>query len=501
MFLTVTLLVTALTFVYVYLAWYFNYWTKRGVSGPAPRLLFGNFPSFILRNRPFVDDFQDIYNKFRSYGNFVGVFNGRQPAILVMKPELVKDVLIKSFKNFQDNEFADSINKESDPIFGRNPFMLKGEEWKEKRAEVTPAFTTSRMKALFPFVEDVSTRMKQYVSQNLTKGPIESRELCAKYTTDVVSSCIFAADAQSFTKEKAEIREMGRKLLEPNVKIVIMFLLIGLVPALKKIIPIAFVPKPIEQFFTKLMEDAVAYREQNNIKRVDYLDHLISLKGRKQLSMLDLAAHGVTFFIDGFETSSLAMCFALYELAHNPECQETLRSELMGACNEDGSIDYDTLLELPYLDQVLNESLRLWPPAAFLSKVCTVPTELEVNDGGKRVLIERGTPVMIPLWQIHRDSENYEDAERFNPDRFAPEVGGTKAYREKGCFAPFGDGPRQCLGMRFALMQVKRGIFEIITKYDISVNAKTKQPVELDPKTFIIAPLGGLWLDYRPIQA
>uniref|UniRef100_A0A182JAM5 Uncharacterized protein n=1 Tax=Anopheles atroparvus TaxID=41427 RepID=A0A182JAM5_ANOAO len=501
MFLTITLLVTAVALIYVYLAWNVSYWTKRGVPGPEPRLLFGNFPSFVLRNRPFVDDFQDIYNKFRFQGNFVGVFNGRQPAIFAMKPALVKDVLIKSFKNFQDNEFADSINKDSDPIFGRNPFMLKGEEWKEKRAEVTPAFTTSRMKALFPFVEDVAERMKQYVTQNRAQGSIESRELCAKYTTDVVSSCIFAADAQSFTKEKAEIREMGRKLLEPNFQILLMFLVMGIVPALKKYIPISFVPKPIEQFFTRLMDDAVAYREKNNVKRVDYLDHLISLKARKQLSSLDMAAHGVTFFIDGFETSSLAMCFALYELARHPDCQQTLRSELMAARNENGSIDYDTLLELPYLDQVLNEALRLWPPAAFLSKVCTVPTELELDDSGRKVAIERGIPVMLPLWQIQRDQEYFEDAERFNPDRFAPEVGGTKAYREKGCFVPFGDGPRQCLGMRFALMQVKRGIFELITKYDISVSAKTKQPLQLDPKTFIVAPLGGIWLDYKLIAA
>lgn len=500
MFVTVTLLVTIVTIVYVYLAWHKNYWTKRNVPGPYPRLFLGNFPSFILRNRSFVEDFQDIYDEFRPKTYVAGVFNSRQPALLVMKPELIKDVLIKNFKNFQDNEFADSISKESDPIFARNPFMLKGEEWKEKRAEVTPAFTTSRMKALFPFVEDVSNRMKQYIAQHTTQGPIETRELCAKYTTDVVSSCIFAADAQSFTKEKAEIREMGRKLLEPNFQVVLMFLLIGIMPALKKIIKISFVPKDIERFFTNLMENAVNYREKNNEKRVDYLDHLISLRSKKQLSTLDMAAHGVTFFIDGFETSSLAMCFTLYELAKNPDCQTTLRAELMAARNEDGTIDYDALLELPYLDQVLYEALRIWPPAAFLSKVCTIPTELEVSEG-KTVLVERGMPVMLPVWAVHRDAEYFEEPERFNPDRFAASNGGTKVYREKGCFIPFGDGPRQCLGMRFALMQVKRGLFEVITKYEISINSKTRQPLKLDPKTFIVCPLGGIWLDYKPIQA
>ncbi|XP_049547998.1 probable cytochrome P450 28a5 [Anopheles darlingi] len=497
MFLTVTLVVSAVTLIYVYLSWYSNYWRKRGVPGPAPRLLLGNFPSFVLRHRSFVEEIEEIYNKYRTRGNFVGVFNGRQPTIMVLNPTMVKDVLIKDFKNFQDNEFADSVNKESDPIFGRNPFMLKGEEWKQKRAEVTPAFTTSRMKSLFPLIEDVARRAQKYINSN-TKQPIETRELCAKYTTDVVSSCIFAADAQSFTSDKPEIREMGRQLLEPNFQIMLMFFLVGFLPSLKKMIPVSIVPKHVERFFTQLMEDAVAYREKNKIQRADYLDYLISLKSKKSLNTLDMAAHGVSFFVDGFETSSLGMSFALYELARNPEVQTKLREELLAARNENGSVDYETLLELPYLDQVLNESLRLWPPAAFLSKVCTIPTELELTPG-KKVSVERGMSVMIPAWSLHRDPDCFEEPERYNPDRFAPETGGTKPFREKGCFIPFGDGPRQCLGMRFAQMQVKRGLFEIITKYELSVNPKTEHPIKLDPKAFIVCPLNGLWLDYKPI--
>lgn len=69
----------------------------------------------------------------------------RTPQILAIEPEFVKDVMIKNFKNFHENDFVDMIDKESDPIFGRNPFFLEGEEWKEKRAEITPAFTPSRV--------------------------------------------------------------------------------------------------------------------------------------------------------------------------------------------------------------------------------------------------------------------------------------------------------------------------------------------------------------------
>lgn len=75
----------------------------------------------------------------------MGIFNIRNPVLLVLEPKLVKDILVKNFHHFHDNEFSDFINKDVDPLFGRNPFMLTGEEWKEKRAEVTPGFTPARV--------------------------------------------------------------------------------------------------------------------------------------------------------------------------------------------------------------------------------------------------------------------------------------------------------------------------------------------------------------------
>lgn len=114
-------------------------------------------------------------------------------------------MLIRKFKNFHDNEFGDTIDKKSDPFLAKNPFMLQGEEWKEKRAEITPAFTSSRMKALYPLIEDVQARMVEYVKLHIkAEEPFDVRELCAKYATDVVSNAIFGVDAQSFTKENPE---------------------------------------------------------------------------------------------------------------------------------------------------------------------------------------------------------------------------------------------------------------------------------------------------------
>lgn len=235
---------------------------------------------------------------------------------MVLEPELVKDVLIRNFKNFHDNEFSDMIDKESDPLFARNPFFLKSEEWKEKRAEVTPAFTAIRLKAMYPLIEDVQGRMIHYLKEQLKADqPMEARELCAKYTTDVVCNAIFGIDAQSFTKEKSEIREMGRRLMAPSGIFIMKMFLVGAIPALKKLISMRFTAIDIEKFFVNLMDQALTYREKNNVQREDFLDHLIQLRKKKEIENIEMAAHTISFFSDGFETSSIAIAHVLYEVS------------------------------------------------------------------------------------------------------------------------------------------------------------------------------------------
>lgn len=150
------------------------------------------------------------------------------------------------------------------------------------------------------------------MSEKNPKDGQDTRELAAKYTTDVVSTCIFAMDAGSFTKEKPEIREVGRRMMKPDFNIILKLMIFGMFPFLKKLFKAAFIAKDVEVFFTDLMNQALRYRKDNNINRLDYLDYLIQLKEKKGLTELDLAAHTVTFFVDGFETSSIFIAHALF---------------------------------------------------------------------------------------------------------------------------------------------------------------------------------------------
>lgn len=152
--------------------------------------------------------------------------------------------------------------------------------------------------------------MTKYIDDELkkeTKEPFDVREVAAKFTTDAVSSCIFNADAQSFTTEKPQIREMGRKLMQPNAFLTIVFILFAIFPFLTKFIKVKMVHKDVEDFFTNLMFQAIELREKNAIKRDDYLSYLISMRNKKQLSELDMAGHGVTFFLGKCSLDNLLM--------------------------------------------------------------------------------------------------------------------------------------------------------------------------------------------------
>lgn len=100
---------------------------------------------------------------------------------------------------------------------------------------------------------------------------------------------------------------------------------------------------------------------------------------------------------------------------------------------------------MTYLEQVVNETLRIYSPAAFLARKCTIPTEL-IAAKEKVVKIDKDMALIVPVHSLHNDEQYYKNPEKFDPDRFSPENGGVKSYRDRGVYMPFGDGPRICLG-------------------------------------------------------
>lgn len=126
-----------------------------------------------------------------------------------------------------------------------------------------------------------------------------------------------------------------------------------------KVFPFGIVDKKVEHFFTKVMEDAIQLRKTSNINRDDFLSFLLELQRKKNLQPIEMAAHTLTFFLDGFETSSSTMAHTLFRLADNPATQQRLRDEIRQTIALHGNITFETLAQMEYLDQVFSGKCAL----------------------------------------------------------------------------------------------------------------------------------------------
>lgn len=167
------------------------------------------------------------------------------------------------------------------------------------------------------------------------------------------------------------------------------------------------------------------------------------------------------FFAVGHETTATLLSSCGYFLALYPELQDRLYAEVSEAFRLDGGdITYDRLLELKYLDAFVSEALRYFTPTLTFDREAAEDVEVEFD--GKTLLIPKGMGVVIPFHAVHHDPDNYEDPERFDPERFMPE----NRHKIKPCtFIPFGSGPRYCLASRFALIEAKLALSNLVNKF------------------------------------
>jgi cytochrome P450 len=119
-----------------------------------------------------------------------------------------------------------------------------------------------------------------------------------------------------------------------------------------------------------------------------------------------------------------------------------------------------------------------------------------------KVSIEKGQRIFVPLISIQQDPDYYHDPQDFLPERFDPEHGGTKSFVDRGVLAPFGNGPRECLGKRFAQLQLKAAVYEIVRNFEISIDTNlTAKVLEIDPGELLMnVKKGGMWLKFKPVQ-
>lgn len=499
-FITIALSILAIGFaVYHYLLRNMNFFKKRGIFCLPPVPIVGNMGSVMFYRKSLADLVIDMYN-INPEAKYVGFYDFSSPVIVLRDLDLIKSVAIKHFESFPDHRGFGG--EDLDPLFGKNLFSIRGERWKVVRNLLSPAFTSSKMKSMFKLMANCAADFGKYISElPEEKRVMDMKDVCARYTNDVIGTCAFGVTINSLKDPKNDFYVYGREATDLSGFRGLKLFLLRNYPFLAKLFNMSVIPNRCANFFRHIISDNIKTRDEQGIVRPDMIQLMMESRGKMEpgmeLSIDDMVSQAFIFFFGGFDTVSTSMCFTAFTLAENQDCQRKLQAEIdkvMGETN--GQLTYEAVTKMEYLDAVVNESLRMYPVAVFLDRMCTERFELPpAVPGAKPFTVEKDMNVWIPVYGLQHDPKYFENPEKFDPERF---LENSKAIANSGAFIPFGLGPRMCIGNRFALMEMKVLLCHILARCDLKVSPRTITPMRFRKSGFNILPEGGFWLKVVP---
>ncbi|XP_049818311.1 cytochrome P450 9e2-like isoform X3 [Aethina tumida] len=524
LWILVLLICVALTYLYIIKP--HSYWRSIGVKQGNPAFFFGENWGTITRTQSFSEMILHVYNMFPD-SRYTGFYQFLMPTLLLRDSDLIKQLTVKDFDNFMDHRSI--IPEEVDPLLGKNLFSLKGQKWRDMRATLSPSFTSSKMKAMFTLISDCARDFVEHFKQNQKDIiTIEMKDTFTRFTNDVIATTAFGIKVDSLKNRNNQFYVMGKEMTNfssfwKNMKFFGYFAC----PRLFELMNIKIFTTEISTFFKSLIMETIKTREEKGIVRQDMINILMEArkgllnyeenngdidtgfatveesdigKSKKSFTLTDddVTAQALIFFFAGFDTVSTLMCFMSYELGVNQEIQDKLREEINETLNDcGGKLTYEALMKMKYLDMVLSESLRKWPSAAGVDRVCTKPYTISpVLPDEKPLHLKKNDILFLPIFGIHRDPKNYPNPEKFDPERFNDDnKGSIKPYT----YLPFGTGPRNCIGSRFAIMETKAVFFHILANFKIVPVEKTVIPLKICKKNFNLTSENGFWLGLQRI--
>ncbi|XP_036334739.1 probable cytochrome P450 6g2, partial [Rhagoletis pomonella] len=439
------------------LRYHYEYWKRQQVPQLRPTYGLGILGGLFSMQRSPAEFVQSLYDHPDARQQpFVGIHVFNQPGILLRDPELVKRCLVKDFSKFCDR-FSNSDCK-GDPLGSLNIFFLRNPAWKEVRFKLSPFFSSGKLKHMLPLVEEVGRELDKYlltqpiVCAETKSFTLEMKELCALYTTDVIATVAYGVQANCFKNPNGEFRRHGRAVFKFSLRRSLEFMVVFFMPHLVPYLRFKVVPPTSTEFLRSAINYVMQQRELSGQKRNDLIDILIEFKNStKETPSTNglvfegdlLVAQAALFFTAGFETSSATMSFALYELAKRPDLQQRVRVEIAdGLRRTAGKVTQEFIDSLTYMQMIIDEVLRLYPPLPFLDRQCTAEEGYSLEPFHK-FRMPQGMPVYIPVYGLHMDPEIYPEPKKFDPERFAPQ---NKKQLKPYTYMPFGLGPHGCIG-------------------------------------------------------
>jgi len=502
----------------------FDKWEKMGLPYVAGTFPYGSHN--ILDGSKHLHEFaEEDYNKYKidQKQKVHGWFLFGKPTLSINDVELIKQIQVKDFNHFVDrNEYNMSQSflhgGDLDKLWGLSMDAASGDTWKNIRSTFTPIFTSGKLKMMFKFIEETSQALTNELAEKAKAGEeFELKDTFGKFSLDTLASCAFGVDCKSFTNSKSVFVTHAKDIFTQGAVDNIVFML-NFIPGFNRATEF-FNINVFKPTATKYLRDVILKsletRKKTGDKRNDLIDLMLNCiehgdsldnakseedntqfdkdqklnhQNKSKLSTDEIIATAIVFLVAGYDTTGMTLSFLAYQMSKNPEIQEKLQQEVDDAFEENnGELpDYNKIQSLPYLDMVIHETLRKHPPAGLNTRSCTE----DYNLPGTDIVIKKNDLISFSPTGIHRDSEHYSHPDQFYPEHFSKE---EKATRNPYAFQAFGQGPRSCIGMRFAILEAKVAILCTYRRFTFLPGTKTQEPLVLDPEAILSYPKGGLW--------
>ncbi|XP_010254323.1 PREDICTED: cytochrome P450 734A1-like [Nelumbo nucifera] len=463
-----------------------EHFSKQGIKGPHYRFFVGNVKELVelmlkassqpmpLSHNilPRVLSFYHHWKKI--YGATFLVWFGPTPRLTVTDPDLIREIFAQRSEFYEKNDSHPLVRQ----LEGEGLLTLKGQKWAHHRKIISPTFHMENLKLLIPVMGKSVVEMSEKWSEMSNSGEVEIEvsDWFQTLTEDVITRTAFGI---SYEDGKAIFQLQAQQMLYAAEAFQKVFIPGYRFLPTKKNRSSWKLDKEIKKSLMKLIER----RKENSCNETpdggsspkDLLGLMIkasenettrTMSGSSSssnspsstITVGDIVEECKSFFFAGKQTTSNLLTWTTVLLAMHPEWQELGRQEVLRVCGPHDIPTKDDVAKLRKLSMILNESLRLYPPAIATIRRAKADVEL----GGYK--IPRGTELLIPIIAVHHDQGLWgNDANEFNPARFSDGV--ARAAKHPMAFIPFGVGARTCIGQNLAILQAKLAMAIILQRF------------------------------------
>ncbi|CAF1007044.1 unnamed protein product, partial [Brachionus calyciflorus] len=478
-----TLFMTSIGILYLgKIIYTYKFFKRRGLKTPEFEFFYGNFRQ-LTKNKNYSEVLREWSKK---YGKTYGYFEGHQPVIVTSDLELIQEVFIKQSTNFSARKKSYLTRKDNGP--DASLFLSTRSRWKRQRTIMNPTFSSAKLRELGPILVSCADRLIDILDKD-NKMELNISEYFKRFTMDSIWNCAFGVDINMQYEKENEYFNKCEQIFKDTTNISFIEYIAVYFHEFKEIIfeGLILVMTVLSKFIDakKLMPfiwlhnkvgDLVRMRENGDLKKKDYIQLLIDAKlgaedeknfnfydVKKALTTREIEANLILFMLAGYETTSTALSYSSIILSTHPEEQSKLYDEISSAFGSDtNSINSDSVQSLEYLDWFIKEVLRYYPIGnSVVARRCTKTTNVMGID------FPVDLPIVVDVLSLHFDAEIWGpvDPEIFYPQRH-------EIKRNPLAFMTFGNGPRNCIGMKFALIELKIALVKLILNFEFS-------PIEL----------------------